>query len=299
MSENFIGYYYVCADLTPSTPKNIQMFEQLNEAIEAYNGLPNNQVKALGVQNTAPQPGSLDFVQCHNGKNVLIRDYEKLSAWRNPEILRLVNQLRDSMPLEEQRILRFITPEYDDLFTIKDGESIRLRYHDGSIRIMPCRAYPDGYHFELGRGDTFHICEFAELCRNRGILYEPATKDSGMAVDTYDVYQIRNTRETGYAFQGYACAQESLNPNDYKLVYSGMLGKRLSLERLFYLHNMDERPLASGMRSMSMSDVVVLHQDGKDAAYYVDTVGFEALPDAFCKGLEPRACIAEKSMPER
>lgn len=90
---------------------------------------------------TAPQPGSLDFVQCHNGKNVLIRDYEKLSAWRNPEILRLVNQLRDSMPLEEQRILRFITPEYDDLFTIKDGESIRLRYHDGSIRIMPCRAY--------------------------------------------------------------------------------------------------------------------------------------------------------------
>ena len=124
MSENFIGYYYVCADLTPSTPKNIQMFEQLNEAIEAYNGLPNNQVKALGVQNTAPQPGSLDFVQCHNGKNVLIRDYEKLSAWRNPEILRLVNQLRDSMPLEEQRMLRFITPEYDDLFTIKDGESI-------------------------------------------------------------------------------------------------------------------------------------------------------------------------------
>ena len=133
MSENFIGYYYVCADLTPSTPKTIQMFEQLNEAIEAYNGLPNNQVKALGVQNTAPQPGSLDFVQCHNGKNVLIQDYEKLSAWRNPEILRLVNQLRDSMPLEEQRILRFITPEYDDLFSVVKNE-------DGDIEMVQANS---------------------------------------------------------------------------------------------------------------------------------------------------------------
>lgn len=299
MTQPFIDRYYVCEDLTPPNPLKTQTFELLDDAIAAYKELPANKVKALGIQNSAPMPGSLDFVQCHNGKNVLIRDFERMPNWRNAEILRAVQQLREKLPLEEQRILRFITPEYDDLFTIADGESIRLRYHDGSTRAMPCHAHPDGYHFELGKWNTFHICEFAEICRRNGTIYEPAAPRGGLNVNTYDVYQISYIQSVDYSFRDYECAKEIMRPDDYKLVYSGMLGERLTLDSLFNLHNMDERPLPRGMRSVSMSDIIILHQNGESTAYYVDAIDFAKLPDTFCKALEPRIYLPEKTAPER
>lgn len=56
--------------------------------------------------------------------------------------------------------IRFITSGYDELFRVKDGESITIVQSDGSKSVRECR-YIDDYHVEIGIV-LFHICEFAE-----------------------------------------------------------------------------------------------------------------------------------------
>ena len=46
-----------------------------------------------------------------------------------------------------------------------------------------------------------------------------------------------------------------------------------SLEDIYTCFNIDH-PKAFKGHSLSVSDVVVLHQDGQDAAHFVDSVGF-------------------------
>nr|WP_317408300.1 YodL domain-containing protein [Fournierella massiliensis] len=290
----YIDCFYVCEDIAHRGPLNIKKFDTLDTAVEVYKSLPSATVKALGVQNTAPLPGSLDFVQCHNGRDVLIQDYKNCSGWDNPEISRMIHELRNHLILQEERSIRFITPEYDDLFTLPDGAKLLLQYPDGSKKAIPCKAYPDGHHFTLGNGSVLHICQFAELCRKNGITYAPAHPLSEDVVNTYEIYQIPRSSPCDYVFLNYEHTKNRVNTADYQLVYRGMLGSRLTLDNIFDLHNMPDRPLPAGMRSVSVSDIIILHQNGKDSAHYVDSIGFFKLPDTFCSSLKSQL----KSPPE-
>ena len=55
-----------------------------------------------------------------------------------------------------------------------------------------------------------------------------------------------------------------------------MYAKENSLENLWAKHNRDSRSFAHRMRSMSVSDIVVLTQGGKKTAYYADTINASA-----------------------
>lgn len=57
--------------------------------------------------------------------------------------------------------IRFITPTYRKIFTIPDGDKIRIIYPNGDKFDRNCR-YVDDYHTEIG-GNLYHICEFAEI----------------------------------------------------------------------------------------------------------------------------------------
>lgn len=60
--------------------------------------------------------------------------------------------------------IRFITPDYNELFRVADGDKIRIVTEDGEIRDRTVR-YVDDYHIEMHgeHGTTlYHICEFAE-----------------------------------------------------------------------------------------------------------------------------------------
>ena len=70
--------------------------------------------------------------------------------------------------------IRFITPEYKDLFVIPDGRMIRLLMPDGKSSEKICR-YVDDYHVEIGNS-VYHICEFAEMCRRSSIRVSPVTE---------------------------------------------------------------------------------------------------------------------------
>ena len=74
-------------------------------------------------------------------------------------------------------------------------------------------------------------------------------------------------------------AKGKLQNADYQRSYAGMYAKENSLEHLWAKHNSDHRPFAHRMRSMSVSDIVVLTQGGRKTAYYTDSVGFKEVPE--------------------
>ena len=180
-------------------------------------------------------------------------------------------------PDEDQRMIRFIDSDYHALFTIQDGESIVITHFDGEKLILPC-TYIDDSHTRIG-GFTYHIREFAEKQERNGSLYVPATQKFNGEIGIYEIYQIPPTIDIGYCFLPYTEAKGKLQATDYRRTYAGMFAKENSLERLWAKHNGNRRPFARQMRSMSMSDVVVLTQGGEKKAYYADTVGFKEVPE--------------------
>ena len=61
---------------------------------------------------------------------------------------------------QAEKGIRFINPNYKELFRIPDGDRVRLLYSDGENADRSCR-YIDDYHVEVG-DNLYHICEFAE-----------------------------------------------------------------------------------------------------------------------------------------
>ena len=75
---------------------------------------------------------------------------------------------------QAERGIRFITPNYDELFRIPDGDKIRITYADGEKADRTCR-YIDDYHVEIGSGwnSLLHICQFAEMMEQNGSTVIP------------------------------------------------------------------------------------------------------------------------------
>lgn len=296
--QSFIDHFYVCEDLSKLGPLDIQQYPTLQEAVTAYQTLPGDKVKALGVQNTLPRPGTLDFVQHLNGKDILLSDCLRLPAWRNAKIQKIWSEVRELLPDVQRRTIRFITPEYKDLFALQDGESLKIRYMDGTTKTTPCFAFSDGYHFYLGANQLFHICQFAEISRANGTIYMPQTSHEGERADTYEIYQISRSSSADYRFEGYDYAKGKIKSTDYRHVYSGMLAKDTTLDDLYLLHNRDDRPFAHQMTSMSMSDIIVTGKAGKRTTYYVDSFGFTELPTGFERQLS-KGRTQKRTEPER
>ena len=100
--------------------------------------------------------------------------------------------------------------------------------------------------------------------------------------DTFSIYQIKGGDETrDLRFEPYDRLQAAGNVVDranYELVYSAPLAPEASLEDIYTRFNIDHPKDFKG-HSLSVSDVVVLHQDGQDAAHYVDSAGFRQVPE--------------------
>lgn len=101
----FIDHYYVVEDLA-AAPLSVTEYPDREKALEAYFALPADTMKAFGVVNTKELPGSLDFIQCRDGKDTLIEGYAKTDddLWRNPEIEGLVDQLKERLEERDKPI---------------------------------------------------------------------------------------------------------------------------------------------------------------------------------------------------
>ena len=111
---------------------------------------------------------------------------------------------------------------------------------------------------------------------------QETAQTAGQDKDTFSIYQIKGGDETrDFRFEPYDRLQAAGNVVDranYELVYSAPLAPETSLEDIYTCFNIDHPKDFKG-HSLSVSDVVVLHQDGQDAAHFVDSVGFREVPE--------------------
>ena len=100
--------------------------------------------------------------------------------------------------------------------------------------------------------------------------------------DTFSIYQLKpgdSTRD--YRFEPLDTIRNnglSVKPENYEQVYTAPLTAKDDLESIYTRFNVD-RPADFTGHSLSVSDIVVLHQDGKDTAHYCDRAGFSEVPE--------------------
>ena len=100
--------------------------------------------------------------------------------------------------------------------------------------------------------------------------------------DTFSIYQLKpgdSTRD--YRFEPLDTIRNnglSVKPENYELVYEAPLTEKDNLESIYTRFNVD-RPADFTGHSLSVSDIVVLHQGGKDTAHYCDRAGFSEVPE--------------------
>ena len=115
----------------------------------------------------------------------------------------------------------------------------------------------------------------------------------------YGIYQLKDSAETrNIRFMDMDYLEKEGIPvsrENYTLVYTGELKEGMSLEDIYTQFNIDHPADFTG-HSLSVSDVVVLHQDGENTSHYVDSVGYREIPE-FTKEMEVAAEIAGEEVP--
>ena len=112
----------------------------------------------------------------------------------------------------------------------------------------------------------------------KGTTIEAAEPDK----DTFSIYQLKRGDETrDFRFEPYdrlAATGHTAEQTNYDLIYTAELAPGTSLEDIYTRFNIDLPKDFKG-HSLSVSDVVVLHQNGQDTAHYVDSSGYRQVPE--------------------
>lgn len=111
--------------------------------------------------------------------------------------------------------------------------------------------------------------------------------------DKYGIYQLKDNPELDkFRFEGTESLKrmgitkdnfDAVLPENYKLVYQGKLSEMQgqtqseTLEEIYTKLNIDH-PADYKAHSLSVSDIVVLHENGENTAHFVDSFGFTELP---------------------
>ena len=82
-----------------------------------------------------------------------------------------IRQWLDRHMRQAEKGIRFITPDYKEVFRIPDGDRIRMTLPSGEKLEQTCR-YIDETHLEVGN-NLYHVCEFAERMQHNGVKTIP------------------------------------------------------------------------------------------------------------------------------
>ncbi len=181
------------------------------------------------------------------------------------------------LPLKEEAALHL----YD-----KEDMQIFLLHEDGSESI-PDSTEDIKAHAEKGGIFGVHKEDWNALTEYRAMKEKlagsEATKEmlqeygaAEQAEDTFTIYQLKDDVPADYHFRSLERLREkglAVDPANYEKIYTAPLTPGMGLERIFEKFNFD-RPEDFKGHSLSVSDVVVLHQNGQDTAHYTDSIGF-------------------------
>ena len=100
--------------------------------------------------------------------------------------------------------------------------------------------------------------------------------------DTYSIYQLKRDEATqDLRFEPYdrlIATGHEVDRANYDLVYTAPLTEDMTLNTIWEKFNIDHPKDFKG-HSLSVSDIVVLHQNGGDTAHYVDSIGYQQVPE--------------------
>ncbi len=187
----------------------------------------------------------------------------------------------------------------------EQGVSVCLLYPDGTEVEADSISQIDGYDgiFGVEKKDwkMYQSIETEEeLSEVSDLVDHQQTQLLYGSTDSYGIYQLKDDPElVNLRFMGTESLKQmgitkdnvnAIKLDNYELIYSGELKglqrdtQNETLEAIFEKFNIDH-PADYRGHSLSVSDIVVLHQDGENTAHFVDSFGFTGLPQ-FMRELE-------------
>ena len=146
----------------------------------------------------------------------------------------------------------------------------------------PNRSRVDEMLAAAEKAEREYAAEAVTYVQTPAAIVEQARAAQGEPVGSFSIYQLKGGNETlDYRFEPLDSIHRnglSVKPENYELVYEAPLTEKDNLESIYTRFNVD-RPADFTGHSLSVSDIVVLHQGGKDTAHYCDRAGFSEVPE--------------------
>ena len=146
----------------------------------------------------------------------------------------------------------------------------------------PNRSRVDEMLAAAEKAEREYAAEAAAYTQTPAAIVEQARAARDEPVGSFSIYQLKGGSETlDYRFEPLDSIHRnglSVKPENYELVYEAPMTEKDNLESIYTRFNVD-RPADFTGHSLSVSDIVVLHQDGKDTAHYCDRAGFSEVPE--------------------
>ena len=212
--------------------------------------------------------------EAHAAKEAL---YENLMAGRisalEEKLAALGQTQEDYLPSE---IEKFKDATGYEEFLDFDPAEVKAALED------PNRSRVDEMLAAAEKAEREYAAEAAAYAQTPAAIVEQARAAQGEPVGSFSIYQLKGGNETlDYRFEPLDSIHRnglSVKPENYELVYTAPLTEKDNLESIYTRFNVD-RPADFTGHSLSVSDIVVLHQDGKDTAHYCDRAGFSEVPE--------------------
>ena len=212
--------------------------------------------------------------EAHAAKEVL---YENLMAGRisalEERLAALGQTQEDYLPSE---IEKFKDATGYEEFLDFDPAEVKAALED------PNRSRVDEMLAAAEKAEREYAAEAAAYAQTPAAIVEQARAARDEPVGSFSIYQLKGGNETlDYRFEPLDSIHRnglSVKPENYELVYEAPLTAKDDLESIYTRFNVD-RPADFTGHSLSVSDIVVLHQGGKDTAHYCDRAGFSEVPE--------------------
>ena len=210
----------------------------------------------------------------HAAKEAL---YENLMAGRisalDEKLAALGQTQEDHLPSE---IKKFKDATGYEEFLDFDPAEVKAALEDpGKSRVDEMLAFAE-------KAEREYAAEAAAYAQTPAAIVEQARAAQGEPVGSFSIYQLKGGNETlDYRFEPLDSIHRnglSVKPENYELVYEAPMTEKDNLESIYTRFNVD-RPADFTGHSLSVSDIVVLHQGGKDTAHYCDRAGFSEVPE--------------------
>lgn len=187
-------------------------------------------------------------------------------------------------PLRPETAERLFNKNAEIMQLFPDGtESVvksldELKTHDNNGGIFGIEKLHWDYLCETNALVDFHDIQ-AEIIKQEPLREEQLTNGKE---DTFGIYQLTpidaNAEIMFESHSRMLATDKQIDRKNYQLVYTAPLDPQMTLDGIYQKFNLD-LPQDYRGRSLSVSDIVVLRQNGEISAHYVDSIGFKEVPN--------------------